>query len=239
MRVFNEEKYFSRKNEMIEFVMSHISQYQEKVGYNILGTLATDYFLQSTTNNIPVSTGVGELLSKFDIYNEGCDPYIEMTKLLDQYSFLEGNCCEIAAGDYPRLAELVIPKIKLNHGKLTIYEPDVIFCDIKGVKIIRERFTKDTDITEFDTLYGMFPCNATLSIVEKAFEEDKNLMLAFCDCDHSTKEHSKWIGKYWAEDLCMDYREKYGNEIDIIHWPSSIGNDLPIMVRKSKNKKKV
>lgn len=237
MKVFNEEKYFSRKNEMIEFVMNHISQYQGKVGYNILGTLATDYFLQNPTNNIPVSTSVGELLSKFNIYNEGCDPYIEMAKLLDQYSFLEGNCCEVAAGDYPRLAELTIPKIKLNHGNLTIYEPDVIPCNIKDVKIVRERLTKDTDITQFDTLYGMFPCSATLSIVEKAFEEDKNLMLAFCDCNHSTKEHPKWIGKYWAEDLCMDYREKYGNEVNIIQWPSSMGSDLPIMVRRSKKYK--
>lgn len=43
--------------------------------------------------------------------------------------------------------------------------------------------------------------------------------------------------KYWAVDVCMNYREKYGKDAEIISWPSEIGIDFPILVRKSSKQK--
>lgn len=234
MKLLNEEKYFSKRLEILKFIVENIDKDIEWATYlSIL--ILKDICIKEYTKNTPhyIATDESEVFSKFDIYNEGYDPYIEITKLLQKYSFLEGNCCEIGAGSYPRLAELVIPEIKLNHGSLTIYEPEIVFSDIENITVVKEKFTKDTDIKMFDTLYGLYPCDVTIPILDKAFEEDKNLMLAFCPCNHSTKELQKWIGKYWAEDVCMDYREKYGKEAEIINWPSYTGIDLPIMIRKS------
>ena len=182
-------------------------------------------------------TYIAQLLSKFNIYNEGRDEYLEFIKLLEKYSFLQGNCCEVGAGKYPRLAELVAPKIKLNGGTLTIYDPKTSFPIIEDIKIIKENFTKNTNIDSIDTIYGLFPCQASIDMAEKAFEEDKNLLLAFCDCDHTTPKYQPWVGKYWAEDVCMEFREKYGKEAQIIKWPSPIKLDFPILVRESTNQK--
>lgn len=241
MKLLNEEKYFRKKLEILNFIEENIDKDLEwAMCLTIL--LLEDRFINEDIKNTPhdIATDTSEIFSKFGIYNKGYDPYIEMTKLLQNYSFLEGNSCEIGAGSYPRLAELAIPKIRLNHGSLTIYEPGILFPDIENITVVKEKFTKDTNIKEFDTLYGLYPCNATIPIIDKAFEEDKNLMLAFCPCDHSTEEHQKWLGKYWAEDVCMDYREKYGKEAEIINWPSYTGIDFPIMVRRSsKYKEKV
>lgn len=241
MKLLNEEKYFSKKTEMLDFIIENKDKDIEWAKYLSIYILEDSYIIEFPKNTPhEIATDDSEIFSKFGVYNEGYDPYIEMAKLLQSYSFLEGNCCEIGAGAYPRLAELVIPKIKLNHGNLTIYEPELLFSDIENVTVVKEKFTKETDIKGIDTLYGLYPCGATISIADKAFEEDKNLMLAFCPCDHSTKEHPKWMGKYWAEDVCMDYREKYGKEAEIINWPSYTGIDLPIMVRRSsKYKEKV
>lgn len=158
-------------------------------------------------------------------------------KILEDYDLLKGNICEVGAGRYPRLAELVAPKIHTNNGTLTIYDPNVLFTEHKGIKVVKDKFTKSTNIDNIDTLYGLYPCDASIILAEKAFEEDKNLVLAFCACDHSTRKHMKWLGKYWAEDFCMDYREKYGSEAEIINWSSTLNNDHPIMIRRSSKQK--
>ena len=217
MKLLNEEKYFSKKTEMLDFIIENKDKDIEWAKYLSIHIFEDSYIIEFPKNTPhEIATDDSEIFSKFGVYNEGSYPYIEMAKLLQSYSFLEGNCCEIGAGSYPRLAELVIPKIKLSHGSLTIYEPELLFSDIENVTVVKEKFTKETDIKGIDTLYCLYPCKATISIADKAFEEDKNLMLAFCPCDHSTKEHLKWMGKYWAEDVCMDYREKYGKEAEII-----------------------
>lgn len=228
--------YFIKKKELLKFITDNKDKYKEKVPF-FEEFISMDYLIN--IKNIVPPTEVAELLSKFNIYKTKYDPYLEMSYLLEKYSFLEDNCCEIGAGYYPRLAEIVLPKIKLNRGSLTIYEPEIMFSNIENMKVVKEKFTKDTDIEKFDTLYGLYPCEATIAIAEKAFEEDKNLMIAFCSCDNSTKEHPKWIGKYWAEDFCMDYREKYGEEVEIINGFPHNNSDLPIMVRRSRKYKKV
>lgn len=99
--------------------------------------------------------------------------------LLSSYSFLNGNCCEVGAGSYPRLAELVLPTLQQNHHKLTIYEPNIILDKLGSAKIIKDKFTMQTNIVDVDTIYGLFPCDATISMIDKAFQENKNLLQHF------------------------------------------------------------
>lgn len=223
--MINKKNYFEKKNDILEFII----RYEKEYGIMALWmeeVIISDTILNLNSTNIPVS--LAQILSKFNVYNHSKDEYIEMFKLLKEYSLLEGNCCEIGAGRYPRLAELTAPEIKLKNGTLTIYDPNTMISKMENVKIIKDEFRKNTNIDYIDTIYAMYPCEATATIVEKAFEEDKNLMLAFCGCNQTNQ---KWIGKYWAEDFCMAYREKYGQEVEIINWPSKTGIDLPIMVR--------
>lgn len=234
MKIIDEEKYFKNKIEILEFIKRNENVYQDLISF-LEPAILLDLCLKLPASSMPPI--LSQVLSKFGVYKDGSDHYLEMLKLLEKYSFLEGNCCEIGSGRYPRLAELTAPQLKLREGTLTIYDPNTLFSNIENVTIIKEKFTKDTNIDRFDTLYGLYPCEAAITIAEKAFEEDKNLMLAFCSCDNSTKQHQKWIGKYWAEDFCMDYREKYGKEAEIINWPSTTGLDFPIMVRRSNKQK--
>lgn len=101
-----------------------------------------------------------------------------------------------------------------------------------GAKIVKDKFTKQTNISDIDTIYGLFPCGATISMIDKACEEDKNLLLAFCPCNHTTPAHRWWAGNWWAEDVCVDYKEKYGNEIQILKWSKQYNLPYPIMVRE-------
>jgi len=201
---------------------------------SMMERIITDEFIIKSVE-IPVI--FQQIFSKFNIFLDNKDIYNEFVKILEDNNFLEGNICEVGSGRYPRLAELVASKVQTKKGTLTIYDPKILFTDFKGIKIVKSIFTKDSNIDDIDTLYGLYPCGSAITIAEKAFEEDKNLVLAFCRCNHSTKEHRRWLGKYWAEDFCMDYRKKYGDEAEIIHWPSQLDNDRPIMIRRSSKQK--
>lgn len=129
----------------------------------------------------------------------------------------------------------------MKKGSLTIYDPFVSFSISRtNVVVKKEDFTKKTDVRMFDTLYGMYPCNATIPLVEKALEEDKNLLVALCDCDHSTDKYPRENERYWADDFCNYIARDYGNEVMITHWSNGFDNGLPIMVYEStkcRNKK--
>ncbi len=230
------EKYFERKNEMLNFVKNNKEIYNDISAEELELAIELDLGLVLPVYKTP--SRLSQIFSKFEIYNNGKDYYLELVKLLEKYSFLEGNVCEIAAGRYPRLAELTAPKIKMNGGNLTIYEPNIILSQLDNITIIKDEFTKNSNIDKFDTLYALKPCEATITMVERAFEEDKNLMIAFCGCDNSTKKYPKWdVGKYWADSFCMEFKDRYNDETEIINWPSSTGIDTPIMIRQNSKTK--
>lgn len=191
---------------MLNFILQNKEKYSEKTAEFLIIELLKDNVL----NNL---TEIRQILSKFGIYKENKDPYQIFAKLLKQYSFLGGNCCEVGTGSYPRVTEIVAPIINQNGGKLTVYEPNILFTDFQAT-IIKDKFSKKTDISNIDTLF------------------------AFCSCNHSTPKYQKWIGRYWAEDVCMEFREKYGKEAQIINWPSEFEQPSPpILVRESSKQK--
>ena len=234
MIVIDENKYFEKKMEMLRFIRENTYGYWPIIPF-VEDAIHCDFFLEDSQANIPAT--LAQLFSRFGVFKEGADPYLELYKLLENYSFLEGNVCEIAAGRYPRLAELTAPQIKERGGSLTVYEPNIIFSEMDNMTIVQDEFTKKTDINQFDTLYASWPCEVTAPIVEKAFENDKNLMLAFCSCNNSTRKYPIRTGKYWAEDFCQYYRKKYGEEAQIINWPDAVGLDTPILIRQSSKQK--
>lgn len=193
MGIIDEEKYYAKKEKILNFIIENSQNYADiNVTFWLMKEIITDNVLKTNVQKMPAT--MSQILSKFGVYKEGKDEYEELCKLLEQYSFLEGNVCEVSAGRYPRLAELTAPKIKTRKGTLTIYEPNIILNNMANITIVKDKFTKSTDIAKFDTLYALYPCETTIPIIEKAYEEDKNLMLAFCGCNHSTNsKHKKWI----------------------------------------------
>ncbi len=229
MGVIDKEKYYLKKDEMLKFIYSNQDKYDDR-GISKFKYILSDYFFDKKVCNIPVE--LLQIFSKFGVISEGKDIYLEFFKLLNELNFLEGNICEVGSGEYPRLAEIMLPKIKLNGGILTIYDPEILYTDFKGIKIIKEKFTKDTNIESTDTLVGLLPCLASETIVEKAFLENKNLLIGFCGCDHSSRNgFKKGNNKYWAEALSNYYKQRYDNEVEMFSWSDNIKLDYPIMAR--------
>ena len=105
--------------------------------------------------------------------------------------FLEGNCCEVAAGSYPRLAELVYPALKLKQGSLTIYDPHLCFSLFnKGVVAKKEKFTTKTNIDGISSSFSsstlgrdsLIMVRESTSTKEKRLSK-KSIIIVFAEAD--------------------------------------------------------
>lgn len=241
---FDMEKFNQRKNDIVNFILE--SNYPEKQKRNFIETILT--------NPEKVNCTLYQIYSKFGIIPSNEDIYKYFYTLLNQYKFLETNCCEVASGKYPRLSEIVYPTLKENGKSLTIYEPNLIIDELFDAILKKKEFTQSTDIQGIDTLFGTFTCEATVTIVEKALMEQKNLLIGICNCNHATDKYPMMYPRYyfdrvneiisqngdlqefdlpeiyWCESFCEEIKKEYKDRISILNWPSIYGLRQPIIL---------
>lgn len=187
MSVINIEKYLKKKEQMLNFIIQNEEKYSLEGTRVLAEELLEDIILIKQQYN---TVDMRQILSKFEVYKENKDPYQLFAKLLKQYSFLSGNCCEVGAGSYPRVTELIAPIIRKNGGKLTVYEPDILFTDFNAT-FIKDKFTQKTDTSNIDTLFALYPCQATIAIAEKAFEENTGQKMFVWSLEKNTEKKHK------------------------------------------------
>lgn len=224
----NIEKYSSIKNEILDFLEKQ-KQYYLLEEYRYMKFMIYTSGVIHCKESLPVS--LLQILSKYDIIKDEMDYYKVFANILREKDLIRGNCCEVAAGIYPRLSEIIYPDIEKNHSSLTIYDPKLSINRLGNAKLYKTEFNYKTDISNIATLVSMFPCEATIPLVEKSIEEDKNLLVALCDCNLSTNNYPLMDGKYWSSDFCKILKNKYGDELEILYWPKEVNQDTVILYR--------
>ncbi len=228
-KVINPEKYIENKGKIIDFVVDNSDKlprgfaesFVRRVGFNI--PLVMECFDYAEL----------ELFSKFGILCEEKDLYKQFSKILRDRGLLRGNILEVGAGFYPRLGEVIMEDKPAELVRITSYDPELIVDTMSGVKLVKEPFTKSTNLDDVGTIIGMFPCGASRLMIDRAINENKNLLLAFCGCDHSDNEISAEYGDLWADAACRYYKEKCGDDMQIFSWSNEVELSYPIMEYKA------
>lgn len=220
------KKLKNEQNNIISFFNTHHKYYSQDEQFIVLSSLMYPEIL-----SLGYSYFLAEIFSKYNIYTEGNDCYRYIAKRLEELGFLEENCCEIGAGIYPQLSALVLPTILKNNRKLTIYDPKTISNILPHAEIMNENFTEKSNIEHAGSIFGIFPCAATTVMIDKAIKENKNLLLSFCACDHSSFKIPKYNHNYWAEAVCKYYQRKFSDQFEFENYPNDLCS-LPIMIRK-------
>lgn len=236
MDFIDARKYYEQREEILDFITKNEDNYSISVARYLRFMITTNSVV---SYNGPLATCLLQLLSKYDVIKNEKDFYKVFAETLKKYNLLNGNCCEVAAGEYPRLSEIIYPTVEEKHSNLTIYEPTLTIKKLGNAKLVKEKFTFETDISGYDTLFGMFPCEATIPLIEKSITADKNLLVAFCDCDHSTEKYPFKSGKTWADDVCANLKKEYGDELQILQWPEEIQQPTPILLRMTEEHKRM
>lgn len=168
--------------------------------------------------------------------------YRRHLKLLRDNFPITGNVIEIGSGMLPAFAYLIAnEQRKIGSGTITIYEPLLVeaFPKYSNMVFHKELFSHDTDITDYDLVTGIMPCEATETILESAIRNRKDFYVAMCGCVHSPMSY--FYGLYgtspelYQQRVIEDARalsKKYDNgEIEVTRLKNT-ELDYPILYNK-------
>ena len=230
--VFKEDKLEQEKDNILNFLLNNAKHYNSFEFLESFSTFYLDLLKEDDRHSIPCSNT--QLLSKYGILKEEFDIYLRVYNLLESKGFIKGDILEVGCGVYPRLAEIITERHKEKDYSLTLYD----VCDTinigKGIKLVKNEFTKSTNIDRYDTLVGIHPCEASIDLTLRAIEENKNLILAFCSCNHETVEFPKWYDGNWSISFCSDIKEMYGDSIEIVDFEYYPKMKNPILIHKKR-----
>lgn len=230
--ILKTDKLEQEKEKILNFLLNNKEHYNSLEFFNIFSKFYLDIFNEFEKEAI--FCNYSQILSKYNIIKEEFDIYLKVYNLLESKGFIKGDILEVGCGIYPRLAEIITKRHKEKDYSLTLYDICNIFNISKDITIVRDKFTRSTNINRYDTLVGIHPCEASIDLTLKGIEENKNLIVAFCGCNHETVEFPKWYDSYWSISFCSDIKEMYGDRIEIIDFEDYPKRKLPILIHKKR-----
>lgn len=137
--------------------------------------------------------------------------YYQILKFLKRNFDLGCNVLEICGGHYPILSKYIdIEQTRIQKGTITVYDPKLAVSKLGNIKLVKEDFSKKTDISKYDLIVSQFPCDLFDDIVDSAVVADKDYFIALCDCIY--KNYSSKIDL-----LDWYFFEDYDPVIDILY----------------------
>lgn len=117
-------------------------------------------------------------------YYEDCPEksgYNAFIELLDEEFGIERNIIEVGGGEIPTLGHKI--SLRQNSGSITIYDPRLTDYYEENDRFVlkKEKFYRNTDVSNTDLLIGFMPCEATQSIIESATDNNIDFMIALCE----------------------------------------------------------
>ena len=156
---------------------------------------------------------------------------------------LDKNILEIAGGTYPTFGRRIASEqLKIGKGTITVYDPRLITTRIvryPNLKLVNRYFTNEIDITKYNLLVGIMPCDATDNIVEAVEKYNKDFYIAFCGCGRNFKLSDDSISSPDYVSQIEDLKEicKYYKLGDLIikYLPSNYNVSYPLVYNKRKS----
>ena len=228
----DKEKYLKEKDNILKFLKEHRYLYDDKEYEMLFSIISFDILLEN--DGYSTNCNIATLLSKYNVFTEENDRYLKFYKMLEELNFIKGNSLEVGSGPYPRLAEVIKDYHKRIDYNLTIYEKCNVFKISKDITTIKDKFTVSTNIKDIDNIFSIMPCSASTDITLKGIEENKNLLIAYCTCDHSSKIYPRGNKRYWSINFCDMLKEKYKDEIEIKEWEYLKDKKIPILIHRKR-----
>ena len=179
-----------------------------------------------------------QVYSELGLYNNKTNIYLNHLKKIKSLFPIDCNILEIGGGMIPVFANILAhEQLKLGKGTVTVYDPmmSLICSKYKNLKLIKEKFDHDMDISKYDLIIGILPCEASEEIIKSSCNNHKNFYLQMCGCTHFTQDQ---IMKYGLSDKAyhkylIELASKLLNEnIKVDKIENKFGFDYPIIYKK-------
>ena len=194
-----------------------------------------DYFLSCLGIKSP-NVLLAQIYSCVGAYSTVDDPYIGYLNKLKEFFNINCNILDVASGDYPAFGvQIAKEQLTLSNGTVTMYDPNLVLGRplIKNMVLHKEKFTKETVISNFDVVTSILPCSVTDLLLDRLLEEDKEFFVALCNC-HEHGQHGHQIRSH--EEIISEVNskiQKRGNgKLIVEHLEEHYRNKLPILIYK-------
>lgn len=160
--------------------------------------------------------------------------YQEFIKIIQKYFSLENKkVLEVGAGSLPILASY----LESEALSYDVIDPGIILEDVVGLKgrVIKEKFSLTTNITDYDLLIGYNPCGATEAMIKNCLKNHKEYIIALCGCAFLPESYKTRTNKEWQKYL-FQIIEKLGQDYNLYieYFKDYFQIEYPILVMKLK-----
>ena len=175
-RITKEQELIVRKN-FEDYMNTYGNLYPEHVREFIEGTFLGEGFEMDFYPDV-----MHQVYSKIGVYDYTDNFYDMCIREIQKNYSLDKNVIDVGCGFYPAFAERVA---KLQHdGSVTAMDYDLITTEHGTVKLIKDTFTENTNLTKYDLVLGIMPCEATVPMIKNANKNDIDLFIQLCGCTH-------------------------------------------------------
>jgi len=124
-----------------------------------------------------------QLYAKFGMFSEEENTYLGFAKMIGDVYGYDINILEVAGGYYPIFSQYIDDfQQKENNGTITVIDPLLVIEKLGKVSLQKKEFSHDMNVSDFDLLVGICPCEATEEIIKSAVINKKEFFIAMCGC---------------------------------------------------------
>ncbi len=129
-----------------------------------------------------------QIYQEIGIYDGRASYYNYHLKMIEELFNINSNIAEIGAGFFPSFANMMArSQFQTKQGTITIFDPELVITTpkYKNMKLHKEEFNFQMDVSNYDLLVGLLPCGATEDIIKAAIMNNKDFYISMCGCNHS------------------------------------------------------
>lgn len=172
----SEREIYNFKIKLLDFLSKYGQNYPPKVAASILKNfLSNDYSTEGTACSL---SQMYQMVGVYDLLPD--NSYSRFLKELKARFDINKKLLEVGCGYYPAFAEKLAKE--QTRGSIDAIDPCVVTENVKGVNVKKECFTQNYDISKYDLIYGIRPCEATFEMIISANRANKDLFLQACGC---------------------------------------------------------
>lgn len=160
---------------------------------------------------------------------------------------INSNIVEIGAGYIPSFANMIArEQLKNKKGTITIYDPCLIESSSRyqNMKLHKENFNYCMDVSNYDLMIGLLPCEATEEIIKSAIMNNKDFYISMCGCNHSNDPLLWMFGfgmpynmyQMQMVELANDLMDEYNHNKEVVtcYMPDKYNVPYPVIYSKHK-----
>lgn len=235
--------YVTRSKEEIANVLIEFQEtYKEALGYEV-GYL--NAHIRMDELGLPLTSAFLEQIYEVaGLIKPNCSVYKKMFELIKQEFNLKRDVIEIGSGVFPLLGHSLREyQLKIGGGTVTVYDSKVWREYPTKAKLVDRYFNDRVELQKNSLLVGLFPCESTEMIIERALKEKLEFCIALCGCNHSnnpsltTREYHEMLIDQLMKQISP---EKF---LKVKYFPKACfgnrHNGFPILLVKNKPKVKL